>query len=192
MVFVCPSAGWRRARRFRQRARRGGRRRPLWAAVGRLLFASNIQPPSFRYERPHPGRPIGTWHSSQCGLHPSRVGPRLRPEQRAGQSWRTRTWGEEQRARGGGWVYEDSCHHAVRLVWFYWYLMDCMFNQYIISIVHIAIKSFGILIIKNYLQLFGTDNCWFILKRHKNVLLKTWKIRAQGSESGSKKAIKTH
>lgn len=37
--------------------------------------------------------------------------------------------------------------------------MDCMFNQYIISIVHIAIKSFGILIIKNYLQLFGTDNC---------------------------------
>lgn len=121
LTFLCPSlpAGWWWARWFRQRAGHGGRQRPLGAAVGWLLYTPDIQPSSLRYSCPHPGGPLRTRHPGQCGLHPIRVGPWLRPKQGSGESRRTRPQGEKQRARGGGWVSEDGCCGAVRSVQLY-------------------------------------------------------------------------
>lgn len=82
LTFPHPSlpACWRWAWWFRQRAGRGGRWRALWATMGWLISAPDIQPSSLGYCRSHQGRSLRTWHPRQRGLPPLRVGPRLWPE----------------------------------------------------------------------------------------------------------------
>lgn len=145
------------ARWFRQRAGHGGRWRPLWAAVGRLISAPHIQPSSHGYDRPRPGWPLRTRHPGQRGLHPVRVGPWLWPQQRSGEPWRARQWGEERGARGGGWVSEDGYHSPVRSVQLHY-----MTVLWVIDFMDICLWIFAenVLVTFYYTELKFKKNIW--------------------------------